>query len=127
MGPFIQYAGEKTDGTIELRVYTGANGSFTLYEDENDNFDYEKGISSKIPFLWNEKTKTLTVGARKGGYPGMIKDRKIQVVFVREFHGAGLEIEKNVDREILYHGKAVQLKEPKAGKERVEEKKPGKR
>ena len=69
MGPFIQYADEKTNGNIELRVYTGADGAFSLYEDENDNFDYKKGIYSIIPFSWNEKTKTLTIGNRKGEYP----------------------------------------------------------
>jgi alpha-D-xyloside xylohydrolase len=111
MGDSLQYAEEKTDGTIELRVYTGADGSFNLYEDENDNFDYEKGISSVIPFSWKEKTKTLTIGARKREYPGMIKERKINVVFVGEDHGAGIETVKNIDKELLYKGKTIQVKE----------------
>jgi alpha-D-xyloside xylohydrolase len=110
MGPFIQYAEEKTKGDIELRVYTGSDGSFSLYEDENDNFDYKKGIYSIIPFSWNENTKTLVIGSRKGTYPGMIMKRKIKIVFVDENHGVGMEIEKQPLKEIMYTGRSVRVK-----------------
>ena len=110
MGPFIQYADEKTNGNIELRVYTGADGAFSLYEDENDNFDYKKGIYSIIPFSWNEKTKTLTIGNRKGEYPGMLKQRKTNIVFVDENHGTGLAIEKQSPKEVNYTGRSVLIR-----------------
>jgi alpha-D-xyloside xylohydrolase len=110
MGPFIQYAEEKTNGEIELRVYTGSDGSFSLYEDENDNFDYKKGMYSIIPFSWNENTKTLVIGSRKGTYPEMIKKRKIKIVFVDENHGVGMEFEKQPLQEIMYTGRSVRVK-----------------
>jgi alpha-D-xyloside xylohydrolase len=110
MGPFIQYAEEKTNGDIELRIYTGSGGSFSFYEDENDNFDYKKGMYSIIPFSWDENTKTLVIGSRKGTYPEMIKKRKIKIVFVDENHGAGMEIEKQPLKEIMYTGRSVRVK-----------------
>ena len=56
------------------------NGSFTLYEDEGDNYNYEKGAYSVIPFSWNDKTRTLTLGDRQGNYPGMLQKRQFTVV-----------------------------------------------
>ena len=80
LGPEMQYVGEKAWDNLELRVYPGANGSFTLYEDEGDGYNYEKGIYSTIEFQWNDKAKTLTIAARKGSYPGMLQQRQFTVV-----------------------------------------------
>ena len=80
LGPEMQYVGEKAWDNLELRVYPGANGSFTLYEDEGDGYNYEKGICSTIEFQWNDKAKTLTIAARKGSYPGMLQQRQFTVV-----------------------------------------------
>ena len=66
---------------------------------------------SRYSISWKEKTKTLTIGARKGEYPGMIKERKINVGFVGEDHGAGIEVVKNIDKELLYKGKSIRVKE----------------
>ncbi len=109
MGPFIQYAEEKTDGAIELRVYTGANGSFSLYEDENDNFNYEKGKYTIIPFSWNDKTKTLTVGKRRGEFSGMQRKRTVNVVVVNQSTGTGVELPKT-SKTIHYSGKSITIK-----------------
>jgi alpha-D-xyloside xylohydrolase len=109
MGPFIQYAEEKTNGEIELRVYTGSDGSFSLYEDENDNFDYKKGMYSIIPFSWNENTKTLVIGKRAGTFPGMLKKRTFNIVWVREGHGSGLAPEGKPDQIISYDGKQMKV------------------
>ena len=79
LGPVMQYVGEKVWDNLELRVYPGADASFTLYEDEGDNYNYEKGVFSTIPISWNERTKTLTIGERKGSYPGMIKKRQFVI------------------------------------------------
>ena len=80
LGPEMQYVGEKTWQNLELRVYPGADGSFTLYEDEGDSYNYEKGAYSTITFQWNDKTHTLTIGQRQGEFPGMLKARQFTVV-----------------------------------------------
>ena len=63
-----------------MRVYPGANGSFVLYEDEGDSYNYEKGQYATITFDWNDKGRTLTIGARRGSYPGMLQSRTFTVV-----------------------------------------------
>jgi alpha-D-xyloside xylohydrolase len=80
LGPEMQYVGEKTWDNLELRVYPGADGDFTLYEDEGDGYNYEKGIYATIAFHWNNKTRTLTIGERKGSYPGMLQSRQFTIV-----------------------------------------------
>ena len=80
LGPEMQYMGEKTWDNLELRVYPGADGSFTLYEDEGDNYNYEKGVYSTIAFKWNDKTRTLTIGERQGEFPGMLQSRQFTLV-----------------------------------------------
>ncbi|MBP5409181.1 MAG: DUF5110 domain-containing protein [Prevotella sp.] len=80
LGPEMQWVGEKSWDNLELRVYPGADGSFVLYEDEGDNYNYEKGIYSTITFQWNDKSKILTIGARQGSYPGMLQQRQFTIV-----------------------------------------------
>ena len=80
LGPEMQYVGEKAWDNLELRVYPGADGSFTLYEDEGDNYNYERGVYSTITFVWNDKARTLTIGQRQGDYPGMLQKRQFTVV-----------------------------------------------
>ena len=80
LGPEMQYVGEKSWDDLEIRVYPGADGSFTLYEDEGDGYNYEKGYYATITFLWNDKARQLTIGTRQGGYKGMILDRKFTIV-----------------------------------------------
>jgi len=80
LGPEMQYVGEKSWDNLELRLYPGADGIFTLYEDEGDNYNYEKGYYATITFQWNDKSRQLTIGTRQGGYKGMILDRKFTIV-----------------------------------------------
>ena len=80
LGPVMQYVGEKTWDNLEIRVYPGADGQFTLYEDEGDSYNYEKGVYSTITFQWNDRTRTLTIGARQGSYPGMLQKRQFTLV-----------------------------------------------
>ena len=80
LGPEMQYVGEKAWDNLELHIYPGADGDFTLYEDEGDGYNYEKGIYTTITFHWNDKTRTLTIGERKGEYPGMLKTRQFTIV-----------------------------------------------
>lgn len=102
LGPKVQYAEEKKWDNLEIRVYPGANGSFTLYEDENDNYNYEKGIFSTIDFRWDDTKHRLTVSARKGTFPGMLKSRTFRIALVGK---SGGEREKIVE----YSGKALRL------------------
>jgi alpha-D-xyloside xylohydrolase len=80
LGPEMQYVGEKKWDNLEMRIYPGANGSFVLYEDEGDNYNYEKGAYATITFEWNDSKKMLTIGDRQGNYPGMLKTRTFTFV-----------------------------------------------
>ena len=80
LGPEMQYVGEKAWDNLEIRVYPGADGTFTLYEDEGDNYNYERGVCSTIIFTWNDKARKLFIGARKGQFPGMLQSRRFTVV-----------------------------------------------
>jgi alpha-D-xyloside xylohydrolase len=91
MGPKIQYATESAD-PLEIRIYKGANGSFTLYEDEGDNYNYETGKYATIQFTWDDAAGKLTVGARQGSYTGVLASRTFNVVWVGASHGAGIDI-----------------------------------
>ncbi len=103
-GPFVQYATEKPSSPVELRVYPGADGSFTLYEDENDNYNYEKGIFSTIDFKWNDPKRQLTIGKRKGSFPGMLNKRVFNIVLVDKTKGTDIGITSKPDRVIQYNG-----------------------
>lgn len=109
-GPQVQYATEKKWDNLEIRVYSGANGEFTLYEDENDNYNYEKGAFSTITFKWNDKSKTLTIGKRKGSFNGMIKNRTFNIVLVSKEKGTGMTSGANFDKTISYDGKEKSVK-----------------
>jgi alpha-D-xyloside xylohydrolase len=107
MGPEIQYATQRAD-TIELRVYPGANGSFTLYEDEGDNYDYQSGDYATIPITYNDAAKQLTIGARSGSFPGMLQNRVFTIVYVTANHGVGEPETTNPDCIINYSGSQVE-------------------
>jgi len=110
MGPEVEYATQKTGKPIELRIYPGANGSFMVYEDENDNYNYEKGKYATYTFTWNDKARTLTISDTKGGYAGMPKSRKFDIVIVNGDHGSNEQVTEKADREVKYSGKAMTVK-----------------
>jgi len=107
LGPVVQYATEKPADPIELRVYRGADGAFTLYEDEGDSYNYEKGKFATISFDWNESKQTLTIGKRSGEFPGMTKEHTFNIVFVSPSHGAGIPATEKPDAVVHYTGKAA--------------------
>ena len=109
-GPKAQYATEKKWDDLEIRVYEGTNGKFTLYEDENDNYNYEKGIYSTITFSWDDSRKELTINDRKGSFPGMLNERKFSVVKVSRNNGVGMDAVKKYDKIVTYIGKKVVVK-----------------
>jgi alpha-D-xyloside xylohydrolase len=109
MGPDVEYAAEKPADPIELRVYSGAAGDFTLYEDENDNYDYEKGVYATIPMHWDDAARSLTIGARQGRFPGMLESRTFRVVFAGEGHGVGIGQTAQPDKVVQYSGQPVKV------------------
>ncbi len=82
IGPVEQYAGEKPPSDLEIRVYPGADGDFSLYEDEGTNYNYEKGQRSTIHFHWNDKRRELSIGQRDGQFSGMLQSRQFKIVAV---------------------------------------------
>ena len=109
LGPVVQYATQKTTAPLELRVYPGADANFTLYEDENDNYNYQKGAYATIPLHWNDKTQQLTIGRRAGRYPGMVTARSFKVVFVSKGQGAGDGPDTGAARLVQYQGNPVSV------------------
>ena len=99
VGPQVQYATEKPWDHLELKVYAGANGNFILYEDEFDNYNYEKGAYTEIPISWNNASRKLTIGARKGAYEGMLENRKFTVT-----------LQDGTQKSVDYNGKAVSVR-----------------
>jgi alpha-D-xyloside xylohydrolase len=106
MGPNIQYATESID-PLEIRVYRGQDGSFTLYEDEGDTYAYESGQHSRITFTWSESSRKLTIGARTGTYTGMPTNRTFNIVWVGANHGSGIDITATADQVVKYDGSEV--------------------
>lgn len=99
IGPQVQFATEKPWNHLELKVYAGANGNFILYEDEFDNYNYEKGAYTEIPISWHDSSRKLTIGARKGAYEGMLKNRKFTVI-----------LQDGTQKTIDYSGKAIVIR-----------------
>ncbi|MBQ8713285.1 MAG: DUF5110 domain-containing protein [Prevotella sp.] len=99
LGPEVQYVAEKKWDALELRVYPGADGTFTLYEDEGDNYNYEKGLYATITMTWNDKSRTLTIGQRQGQYPGMVDSRTFSVV-----------LPDGTTKTVDYHGSETKIK-----------------
>ncbi|MBN1782916.1 DUF5110 domain-containing protein [bacterium] len=103
-GPFLQYAAEKPADPLEIRIYPGADGEFTLYEDENDNYNYERGAYVLIHLTWDDAGKRLNISDREGAFPGMLENRRFRLVLVRPGHGTGVDIEPDPDRIVQYSG-----------------------
>jgi alpha-D-xyloside xylohydrolase len=109
MGPFIQYSSEKPADPTELRIYRGADGKFTLYEDKGDTYNYEKGEYATIPISWNDAKHTLEIGKRSGDFSGMLKERTFNIEWVSAGHGAGITADEKPDAIVHYSGKAVKI------------------
>ena len=99
LAPVMQYAQQSQWDNLDIIVYPGSNAVFTLYEDEGDNYNYERGVYSTITMKWNDSQRTFTVEARQGQFPGMLQNRKFNIRI------AGTEAVKTVD----YNGNAVSV------------------
>lgn len=108
-GPDMQYSDQKQAKEITLYVYAGKDGQFTLYEDEGVNYDYEKGVYATIPFTYNNAMKTLTIGDRRGEFPGMLKERTFNVVMVTKDKPQSFDLKVN-GIIVKYNGKRQSIK-----------------
>jgi alpha-D-xyloside xylohydrolase len=102
IGPEIQYTGEKLADPLTLYIYAGRDGYFELYEDENVNYNYEKGMYATIPFSYNDESQTLTMGEIKGSYPGMPEKRTIKVVYITKDKKKKYDAGISYDQLIIY-------------------------
>jgi alpha-D-xyloside xylohydrolase len=108
MSPVMQYVTEKPDAPYEIRIYPGADATFTIYEDDNETYGYEKGQRATVELKWNDATRTLNIGARTGSFPGMVKARQLHVVVAGKGQGAGIEESApNLGKTFRYTGEAA--------------------
>ncbi len=109
IGPELQYTSEKPADKITLYVYAGKDASFTLYEDENTNYNYEKGAYTNIPINYNEAEKTLSLENREGNFKGMLGTREFNVIVVSPQKAEGLNWNKRGEKTIQYSGKKIKI------------------
>jgi alpha-D-xyloside xylohydrolase len=108
LGPLQQYATEKPDAPYEIRVYPGANGRFTVYEDDNETYAYEKGARATYDLNWDDARRTLTIGARQGRFPGMVPVRQLSIVVVKPGTPGGIA-DLPATRTVRYTGQPLRL------------------
>jgi alpha-D-xyloside xylohydrolase len=106
-GPVLQYVDEQPNAPLTVVVYTGADGTFSLYEDDGRSYGYEKGQFSRIPLSWNEAKGELQIGAREGAFPGMQAKRTIHVRWVSGPRADAGALEPATDATVQYDGKAA--------------------
>lgn len=110
-GPSVQFATEKSWDDLQVRIYPGADGEFTLYEDEDDNYNYEKGKYTTVRMTWSDKDRQLTIHPRQGSYDGMLQNRNFRIVVVDNLKGLGLDNESYTVN-VEYKGKKLNIKLP---------------
>jgi alpha-D-xyloside xylohydrolase len=111
LGPALEYTGQKPADTITLCVYRGADAAFTLYEDEGTNYHYEQGVSAEIPIHYSEQEGTLTIGERKGAFPGMLRERVFRIVWIGEGSTVSLDMAPGAAADLIrYDGRPQRLK-----------------
>lgn len=110
-GPSVQFATEKSWDNLQVRIYPGADGEFTLYEDEDDNYNYEKDKYTTVRMTWSDKDRQLTIHPRQGSYDGMLQNRNFRIVVVDNLKGLGLDNESYTVN-VEYKGKKLNIKLP---------------
>jgi alpha-D-xyloside xylohydrolase len=110
-GPQIQHTGNDSGSPVTLNVYTGADGSFSLYEDDGTSRDYLHGRYSRIPLKWDEGTKTLVIGAREGaGYAGMAGQRVVNIRWMKPGSPRTLDLDGRPDASVTYDGTPLKVR-----------------
>jgi len=108
--PLMQYTTEKTEDPIDLRIFPGADADFSLYEDENDGYNYEKAAYSVIPVHWNDRDNTVTIGKREGEFPGMLKNRNFKITLYSAVIPEGFTTAPVTEKKLRYNGSEISLK-----------------
>ena len=108
-GPEMQWSDEKPAELINLYVYAGQDGKFQLYEDEGTNYNYEKGKYATIDIEYNDDDRTVSFSARKGNFPGMLKNRRFNVVLITKDAPKPLDLDNPQGKLVTYNGKAVKV------------------
>ena len=108
MGPVVQSTAERQD-PLEIRIYSGKDADFKLYEDSGDGYAYEHGAKSTIGFHWDDRRNTLSIGERAGTFPGMPLKHAFRIVLVKPGHGVGAESEASADRSVTYQGHPLKI------------------
>jgi alpha-D-xyloside xylohydrolase len=106
LGPLVQYATQRPDAPYEVRIYPGRDARFTIYEDDNETYDYEKGRYAAYDLVWNDRTRTLAIGARHGSFTGLIPTRRLNIALISEGNATGLAATPP-SKSIIYRGKPV--------------------
>jgi len=109
MSPVMQYVTEKPDAPYEIRVYPGADATFTIYEDDNETYNYEKGQRATVTLTWDDAKKALSIGERKGTFPGVVNQRTFRVVLATTDNAQGIGEAKET-QDIHYTGKTASVK-----------------
>ncbi len=100
-GAKVQYATEPTTEPIEIRVYAGADGDFTLYLDDNTSYDYEQGIYSEVVMRYSEKSGEITLSS---GVDKFAEFAKNPMTFVVTRHGS------EAQKSIVFNGTTQSIK-----------------
>jgi alpha-glucosidase (family GH31 glycosyl hydrolase) len=108
LGPIVNYVGEKPED-LEIRIYIGASGSTKIYQDENDNYNYEKGLFTTFEINWNNEKNILAFTEQKGDFPGASLPKKINVVFIKENQEMNEQSVNNPDKILIYRGKKISI------------------
>ena len=111
VGPEMEWSDQKKAELIDLYIYAGKDGQFTIYEDEGTNYNYEKGKYATFDIKYNDAQKTVTIGARKGSFDGMLQKRRFNVILVNTQNGQGVNLAKSPKGKMVkYAGKQVVVK-----------------
>jgi len=109
-GPELQYSTEKEADTLSLFIYTGSDGKFILYEDENLNYNYEKGAYTLIPIVYNDEAKTLTIEERQGEFAGVLQERTFNIFIISPGSPLGADPDAEPDSTVEYEGSSIEIK-----------------
>ena len=109
-GPEMQYCDEKPAELINLYVYAGKDGQFLLYEDEGDNYNYERGKFATINIDYNDATRTVTFSKREGSFDGMLKQRRFNIVLITPDNARALNLDNPEGRMVNYNGKELSVR-----------------
>ena len=105
----MQYATEKPDAPYDMRIYAGASGRFTLYEDDNETYAYEKGQSAHFDLDWDDAKRTLTISQRRGSFPAMTKQRQLKITVIGQEKSLVAALPP-VEREVVYNGNSQEVR-----------------